>query len=280
MISGIDICGILPLWNSKILILFTIFLNILLVYRKLRDCALVRSPKAWLSKGCYRMEALRIRIPERYQAGIAKLIPLPDNALEELLSVLNEMPHSLNLESIKAYAISKISLIPENDVNDIISALDSLYYIKNESGVPVHDFTEQVLQAMAETENKALHISASQREPFQGRLIRLMNGTLLSVAAKSREILYEQERTFGSARVLSDIRPILNENAENNTDAAIIIHTLKINYIQNNQHKEFFVALDTEDVSFMIDTLIRAQEKEETLKSILVAANVPYMDAE
>jgi len=226
------------------------------------------------------MEALRIRIPERYQAGIAKLISLPDNAIEELLSVLNEMPQSFNLESIKVYAISKISSIPENNVDEMISALDSLYYIKNESGVSVQDFTEQVLQAMVETENKALHIEPSLRRPFQDRLMRLMNGTLLSIAAKSREILYEKERTFGFARVLSDIRPVLGENAENTTDAAIIVHTLKIHYIQNNQHKEFFVALNTEDISFLIDTLIHAQEKEETLKSILSAANVPYIDAE
>jgi hypothetical protein len=72
------------------------------------------------------MEALRIRIPERYQAGIAKLISLPDDAIEELLSVLNEMPQSLNLESIMVYVIAKIPSIPENDVDEIISALDSL----------------------------------------------------------------------------------------------------------------------------------------------------------
>lgn len=79
---------------------------------------------------------------------------------------------------------------------------------------------------------------------------------------------------------MSDIRPVLSENRETTTDAAIIIHTLKIHYIQDNQHKEFFIALDTEDIVFLIDTLIRAQEKEETLKSILAAANVPYIDAE
>ena len=226
------------------------------------------------------MEALRIRIPERYQAGIAKLISLPDNAIQELLSVLNETPQSLSLESIKVHIISKISSIPENDVDEILSALDSLYYIKSQSEVSAEDFTEQVLQAMVETENKALRLEPSLRSLFNDRLITLMNGKLLSIVANSREMLYEQERTFGSARVLSDIRTVFSENSENTTDAAIIVHTLKIHYIQNNQHKEFFVALDTEDISFLIDTLIRAQEKEETLKAILAAANVPYIDAE
>jgi hypothetical protein len=226
------------------------------------------------------MEASRIRIPERYQLGIAKLISLPENALEELLSILNEIPTSLNLDSLKEYCVSRISSIREQDVDEIISALDSLYYLKNEFDSSSEDFSDQILRAMDETGNKALKIDASLRESFRDRLIRLMNGKLLSIAVRSREVLYEQERTFGSARILSDIRSIFGGASENNPDAAIIVHTLKIHYIQNNEHKEFFVTLDTEDISFMIDTLIRAQEKEESLKSILTAANVPYIDAE
>ena len=226
------------------------------------------------------MEALRIRIPERHQPGIARLISLPSNALEELLSVLNETPTSLNPDIIKRYIVSKISSIPENDVDEIISALDSLFYLKNESGSSSQGFSDQILQAMDETGNKALNIKTNLREPFKNRLTRLMSGKLLSIAVRARDILYEEERTFGSTRILSDIRFIFGESTENNPDAAIIVHTLKIHYIQNNEHKEFFVALGTEDISFLIETLIQVRDTEETLKSILATANVPYINAE
>ena len=61
---------------------------------------------------------------------------------------------------------------------------------------------------------------------------------------------------------------------------AIIGHTLKIHYMQNNEHQEFFVTSDTNNISIGISTLIEAQEKAELLKSMLAAANVPYIDAE
>ena len=226
------------------------------------------------------MEALRIRIPERYQSGMAKLISLPDSALEELVLILNEIPRSLNLNSIKEYIVSKVSTMLESEVDELIGALDSLYYIKSQSDISVQDFSEQVLQAMNETGNKALQVEPSVREPFKERLIRLMSGKLLRIAIKSRDVLYEQERTFGSAIMLSDIRLIFEEAGENNPDTAIIVHTLKIHYFQNDQHNEFFVSLDVGDVDSLIETLIRAKEKTETLKSILAAADVPYIDAE
>jgi hypothetical protein len=207
------------------------------------------------------MEASRIRIPERYQSGIAKLISLPDSSIEELLSILNETPLSLNLDSIKDYIVSKVTSTPESDVDEIINALESLYFVQDESSTSVQDFCEQVLQGMLESENKELRLESSLRERFKDRLIRLMSGKLLRLVVKSRDILFEQERTFGSARVLSDIRTVFGENTENAPDAAIIIHMLKIHYIQDNQHKEFFVALDTADIDLLIDTLIRAQEK-------------------
>jgi hypothetical protein len=41
-----------------------------------------------------------------------------------------------------------------------------------------------------------------------------MNNTLLSIVAKSRDMLYEQESTFASARILTDIRAVFGENTE------------------------------------------------------------------
>jgi hypothetical protein len=210
----------------------------------------------------------------------AKLVSLSDKALEELLSVLNEIPSSLNLDTIKANTLSKISSIPESDVDEIISALDSLYYIRHESEITIEDFSGQVLQAMRDTDNRELQLEENIRGQFKERLTKLLSGTLLDIAIKSRDVLYEQERLFGSARTLTNIRSVFGENVEDYPRAAVIVHMLKIHYIQNNEHKEFFVALDARDIDLLINELIRSQEKAETLKSTLAAANVPYIDVE
>ena len=226
------------------------------------------------------MEGLGIRIPERYQSGIAKLISLPNNTVEELLSILNEMPNSLNLDSIKAHAARLISNISGTDLEEIFTALDSLFSIKNQFGITIQEFVDQIMKGMPETGNRALQLDEKEKEQFKERLIRFMSGKLFSLIVKSREVLYEQERTFRLAQVLSNVHPVFGDNPDNTISAAIIGHTLKIHYMQNNEHQEFFVTLDTDDLSFLISTLIEAQEKAELLKSMLAAANVPYIDAE
>jgi hypothetical protein len=226
------------------------------------------------------MDAPSIRIPERYQSGIAKLIALAGNSLEELLLALNDTPRSLNLDRIKESFDSKIPSLAESDIDELITTLDALYYLKTQSGVSVQDFCEQILQAMDESGNNELQMDADGRERFSDRLIQLMSGKLFDVVIQSRNVLYEQERTFGSSRILSDIRLITGNNNETTPSAGVIIHTLKIHYFQNDQHQEFFISLDTEDVDVLIEELISAQERAKMLKSTLAAANVPYIDAE
>jgi hypothetical protein len=170
--------------------------------------------------------------------------------------------------------------VPAPDIDDLITSLDALYYLKHQSDTSASEFSEQVLQAMDDSGNKALLVEKSLRESFKERLNQVMSGNLLSVAIKSREVLYEQERTFGFARVLSDVRLLDEEGSEDDVNGAVIIHTLKIHYIENDQHKEFFVSLDTADVDVLIDALISAQERAKSLKAMLAAANVLYIDAE
>ena len=60
----------------------------------------------------------------------------------------------------------------------------------------------------------------------------------------------------------------------------MIVHTLKISYHEGRRVKEFFVSLDPEQVDELIRVLGRAESKAESLKRMLSATNVPYIDGE
>jgi len=82
-------------------------------------------------------------------------------------------------------------------------------------------------------------------------------------------------------RILTDVRPVFEPSAPEAAPAgAVIVHTLKISYRGDNSAKDFFVALDSEDVRQLTEQLERARSKAESLKSVLKAAEVPYIDAE
>ncbi len=79
---------------------------------------------------------------------------------------------------------------------------------------------------------------------------------------------------------MTDIRPIFGPDPENEPESAVIVHTLKISYHEGRQIKEFFLALDPEQVDELIGVLERASLKSESLKRMLAGTDVSYIDGE
>jgi hypothetical protein len=127
--------------------------------------------------------------------------------------------------------------------------------------------------------NEQLRLRGSDYQRFKENFAKLLSGKLLSVSTKAKSIILEHDHVFGRMRVITDIRSIF-ENAGEPPTAAVIVHMLKVHYIQDQQHKDFFLALDTADIAVLIDILKQAQEKAEALKSALTLAKIPYIDAE
>lgn len=225
------------------------------------------------------MESLRIRIPQRYQAGIAKLIALPDESIDKLLAVLDDIPSSFNLDKLKSHISARITSISITDLEEIIDTLASLHILKLDRELPLDDFLEQLGQAMDASGNEQLKIRGANYHRFKESFTKLLSGKLLAIATKAKSTMLEHDHIFGRMRVITDIRSVF-ENAGEPPTAAVIVHMLKVHYIQDQQHKDFFLALDTADIAVLIDVLKQAQERAEALKSALTLAKIPYIDAE
>jgi hypothetical protein len=120
-----------------------------------------------------------------------------------------------------------------------------------------------------------------ERNLFKAHLVQLLGVRSFSVSARATDLLYEHEHTVhGPMRVLTDIRPIFETDPESDPEGAVIVHTLKISYHDGRRVKEFFIALDSEQVDELIGVLGRASLKAETLKRLLASTNVPYIEAE
>lgn len=95
-------------------------------------------------------------------------------------------------------------------------------------------------------------------------------------------MLFEHEHSFRQARIFTDIRPVFEpgQPADAPPQGGTIVHTLKISYYADNEPKDFFIALDTSDTRALRDQLERADMKAQSLKAVLAAAKVRYIDAE
>jgi hypothetical protein len=101
----------------------------------------------------------------------------------------------------------------------------------------------------------------------------------LSVTTKALDVLTSQDRVFYSARILTDLRPVFNESGDA-IEAAVIIHNLCIHYGHDDDHWDFYVALDTSDIQSLRDVLDRADKKAGSVEELLRRSGVSYLDVD
>lgn len=226
--------------------------------------------------------ATPLTVPRRYQASLAVLRDLDEEPAQALLSALREVPWTFNSDSLSSAVATKASNIAASDVENIIPALLNLYSIKDVLELSASDVAEGVARGMEDdTVPRRVRSSPEDRDSFQARLYELLTIDTLEVIAKAGSLTSENEHSLRQARIVTDIRPVFErENPRNPPRGAVIVHTLKISYWADNDLKEFFVALDTKDVSDLSKQLTRANDKAASLESALEKIDVHYVSAE
>jgi hypothetical protein len=109
------------------------------------------------------------------------------------------------------------------------------------------------------------------------RLLDVSNSLLIT--NKAAMLISEHEHAFCSenTRVISDIRAIFPSGEITSPAGAVIIHMLKLAYHQGDDDKEFYIALDEEDLRILRDSLDRAIAKEKRLREVIKSSKVPYI---
>ena len=88
----------------------------------------------------------------------------------------------------------------------------------------------------------------------------------LSSSYKVFGLLSENSRTFKNCRIVSDIRLVFNDDLADKNRNALIVHRLKINAVENDEKKEYFFSLDTNDLKKLKEQIERAEEKDKLIR--------------
>ncbi len=220
-----------------------------------------------------------LRIPKKYHGGLAKFFLLPEESFQELISSLRSAPFAFDIRETLRKSLLAVEAITPNDAQTITDALLSLYLVRANSDNSTSEFADEFAEAIEASGSEDLQPLSEVSANIKTRLSQLLDADSLVLASKANSVMFEHDNIFTKARVLTDIRPVFGANTEV-TQAAMIIHNLRIHYHRGEDHKDFFVAMDTQDVQKLINTLERAKKKAESLKSVLAAANIPYIEPE
>ena len=218
----------------------------------------------------------QINIPEKYHEALEKLSTLPDATFLKLLEALSNLPIKVHSRADLMGTISSISEISVGDAKDISDALLGFCMSCASCGKETSTYLEEFIQAL----EKSPKLDRTKLEVLKSRLNQILNIASFSIATKAASVLFEHDRIFGQARVLTDIRPVFDIQADRPPKAAVIIHNLSIHYQQDGKHKEFFLAMDENDIQTLIETLKRAKMKAESIKKALASTQISYIATE
>ena len=92
------------------------------------------------------------------------------------------------------------------------------------------------------------------------------NADNLKKTFKALRLFTQSAFNYLDSSVITDVRPLFNDDLESTPTCGVILHQLKIEYEENDEGKSFYVSLNRDDVSELIDNLQRALKKEEVIK--------------
>lgn len=89
----------------------------------------------------------------------------------------------------------------------------------------------------------------------------------LELSVKAYTLKKESLNIYQKSKVVSDIRVIFNKDIESKERQAVLVHNLHITYRTNSENKQFFLALDLNDLKEIQIQIERAITKDTIIKS-------------
>ena len=88
------------------------------------------------------------------------------------------------------------------------------------------------------------------------------------LATKAIELAYDYTNLLRRTKVLTDIRPLFDEDADK-IEGAVVSYTLRLNYNSSDGEHELSIALDERDIETLIDQCTRAIKKAATSRALM-----------
>jgi len=117
---------------------------------------------------------MTLKIPERHQALLAKIIELPESAIDSLLTALEKEQPIGKWKT--GHNFPSIDGLSDADLERLSSTLTSLYAARAENDVPLSKFVADVVGAMRRSAYTGLQITKEQIPNVKARLTKLLSG--------------------------------------------------------------------------------------------------------
>lgn len=209
-------------------------------------------------------------VPEQAVLGFAKLADLPGEVFDDLVQRLSRTPIAIDQIGHIRQAIPE-QVANSQDRERIAYAISGIHHIYARTPSEPQELAEECTRtALVQGHLK----DGEKATALTQYVLRLLSVPELSLGHKASCLMVEHEKVFSSARIMSDVRPVFDEkNFDANKFPAVLInHNLKVEYWESGDLKEFYIALDSEDLRTLSDVVTRAERKSGIIRRLVTGS--------
>ena len=217
------------------------------------------------------------KIPKDDLFALFKIDKLPVELVSELVSVLAVTPMPHDIEEMTEIVAEKVSSIPYDELMIIMRLIDTLYHIREATNVELPMFIDDIIEGIHYSDYsdyEDIDLQGIEDVALKRKLELLLEIRNLKILSKATMIQRDGERLYCDSKILSDIRPIFEDDPSIMPSEAVITHTLKITYHLGRDRQEFHVILNSYDLATLHEVIARAQTKEKTLQELMKKAKI------
>lgn len=201
-----------------------------------------------------------LTVPKEHQPILSRIRTMPETTVRALVSALEG-----------SSSVPSVQRLSSDETEAIQDVLMDLYRVRGFVDMEVPEFVSNIALSLQEAER----FPDAELPAFEERLTRLLTIESVSIGSRAASLKTEYDRRFCAARLMTDARPIYGTDPAMPPSAVMITHTLRISYHDDTSElREFYVAMDADDVTTLRGMLNRADAKAKSLGSVFAAANV------
>ena len=220
-----------------------------------------------------------LQVPPGQERALVRFLSLDQTLCERLLDALSSAKPRLLVANLATDLSSKVGM-DEEELHDVLEMLTSLYVSLDRFEGSVEEFAGMVVETLRKMNRDDLTPTAGDWVAFQGYLARILSlHDSLGVTSKANEIMFENERVYCDARIVSDLRPVFRFHLEGGPAGAVVVHSMRLTYHEGRRLREFYIAMDKDDVEQLKKLLNRAEKKHEMIKALAARSGVNVIES-
>ena len=213
-----------------------------------------------------------IRIPVRHRGPLGLVASMTLEQFEALVDCFRPQEGDISTSRV----IGEIALAVE-DIDEPVMLFDALIgawaYGKGA------DLTQEDA-ARDVASSDLLELSEPERNILIDRLTTLFHERVMDLFAHAASVRAEDEYSYCTSRILSDLRPLFASDEEASPIAALIRHSLKFDVHIDGRIESVVIAVNDRALNDIASGVERALKKAESLRDIAHKAGIQVVDSE